>query len=99
MPASRRTLALVAAEHESFTATRLTVEVPGVREFKRRYEAAVPFSPVDRVTTLIDRGAAWTEMLDLVADNAPHGFLIYWRGDVHRVMALAGNRNDCVAYL
>jgi Domain of unknown function DUF302 len=89
----------VAGEYESYVATRLTVEVPGVREFQRRYEDAVPFNPVDRVETLIERGAAWTEMLDLVADSAPHGFLIYWRNDVHPVMQLAGDENDCVAYL
>jgi hypothetical protein len=92
-------LGLVPAEYESFTTTRLTVEVPGVREFQRRYEEAVPFNPVDLVTALIERGAGWTEMLDLVADSAPYGFLIYWRDDAHAVMQLAGNQNDCVAYL
>ena len=80
-------------------ATRLTVEVPGVREFQRGYEEAVPFNPVDDVKALTERGAAWAEMLDLVADSAPHGFLIYWRNDVHPVMQLAGDQNDCVAYL
>jgi hypothetical protein len=69
-------LGLVPAEYESFTTTRLTVEVPGLREFQRRYEEAVPFNPVDLVTALIERGAGWTEMLDLVADSAPYGFLI-----------------------
>jgi hypothetical protein len=28
----------------------------------------------------------------------PHGFLIYFRNDVHPVMELAGDRADCVAY-
>jgi hypothetical protein len=89
----------VSTEYESFTATRLTVEVPGVREFQRRYEEAVPFNPVDLVAALIERGAPWTEMLDLVADHALHGFLLYWRNDVRPVMELAGDQNDCVAYL
>jgi hypothetical protein len=89
----------VATEQESFTGTRLTVEVPGVREFQRRYEEAVPFNPVARVTALVQRRAPWTEMLDLVADHAPYGFLTYWRGDVRPVMQLAGDQNDCVAYL
>jgi uncharacterized protein (DUF302 family) len=89
----------VPTEHESFTTTRLAVEVPGVREFQRRYEHAVPFNPVDRVMALIERDAPWTEMLELVADNAPYGFLTYWRSDVRRVMQLAGSQNDCVAYL
>jgi hypothetical protein len=88
----------VPAQYESFTATRLTVEVPGVREFQRRFEKAVPFSPVDRITALIERGASWAQMLDLVADHAPYGFLIHWHNDVHPVMQLAGDQNDCVAY-
>ena len=28
----------------------------------------------------------------------PHGLLIHFRNDVHPVMALAGDRADCVAY-
>ena len=87
------------AECESYTATRLTVEVPEVGEFRQRYERAVPFNPVDDVDRLVERGATWMEMLSLVADSAPHGFLIYWRNDVHPVMQLAGDQSDCVAYL
>jgi hypothetical protein len=89
----------VATEPESYAARRLTVEVPGVREFQRRYERAVPFNPTDRVAALAERGATWSEMLELVADSAPYGFLLYWRNDVHPVMRLAGDENDCVAYL
>jgi hypothetical protein len=89
----------VQKECESYTATRLTVEVPGVREFQRRYEQAVPLSPDDDVARLLERGATWTEMLGLIADSAPHGFLIYWRNDVAPVMQLAGDQTDCVAYL
>jgi uncharacterized protein (DUF302 family) len=90
---------VVATEHETYTVRRLTVEVPGVREFQRRYEQAVPMTPVDQVAALIERRASWTEMLDTIAEAAPHGFLIYWRNDVHPVMQLAGDDNDCVAYL
>jgi hypothetical protein len=89
----------VPAQCNSYTATRLTVEVPGVREFQRDYEQAVPFNPVEEVASLVERGATWTEMLDLIAGSAPHGFLLYWRNDVHPVMQLAGDQNDCVAYL
>ena len=35
----------------------------------------------------------------LIGDAAPFGFLIYFRNEVHPVMALAGDRADCVAYL
>jgi uncharacterized protein (DUF302 family) len=89
----------VPTEHESYTAARLTVEVPAVREFQRRFEEAVPFNPVDRVTALIERAGTWAEMIELVADNAPYGFLTYWRNEVHPVMQLAGDESDCVAYL
>jgi hypothetical protein len=86
-------------EHETYTARRFTVEVPGVREFQRRYEQAVPANPIAQVEALVRRGASWAEMLDHTADSAPYGFLIYWRNDVHPVMQLAGDHNDCVAYL
>jgi Domain of unknown function DUF302 len=92
-------VASVTADGESYTATRLTVEVPGVREFQLRYEQAVPFNPIDDVAHLIERGAPWTELLGLIADAAPHGFLIYWRNDMHPVMQLAGDQCDCIAYL
>jgi uncharacterized protein (DUF302 family) len=89
----------VTPQDEAYTARRLTVEVPGVREFQRRFEAAVPFNPVEGVASLVERGASWSEVLDLIADTAPHGFLIDWRNDVQPVMQLAGDQNDCVAYL
>jgi hypothetical protein len=89
----------VATEHEIYAARRLTVEVPGVREFQRRYEEAVPADPSEQVAALVERGASWAEMLDCIAESAPHGFLVYWRNEVHPVMRLAGGDNDCVAYL
>jgi uncharacterized protein (DUF302 family) len=82
-----------------FTVRRLTVAVPSVRGFQRAYEAAVPDVPVDKVQALKARGAPWPEMLDLINDSAPHGFLIYDRTDLHPVMELAGDHADCIAYL
>jgi hypothetical protein len=89
----------VATEHESYVTTRLTVEVPGVREFQKRYEQAVPVDPSRELAALVDRGASWAEVLELHADHALHGFLIYWRSDIHAVMQLAGDNADCIAYL
>jgi uncharacterized protein DUF302 len=89
----------VAIGHETYTARRLTVEVPGVREFQRLYEQAVPANPSDEIAALVRRGASWAEVLDTHAEAAPYGFLIYWRNDVHGVMHLAGDEYDCVAYL
>jgi Domain of unknown function DUF302 len=89
----------VATKHDTYTARRLTVEVPGVREFQRVYEQAVPENPVGDIVALVQRRASWAAVLDAHAEWAPHGFLIYWRNDVHDVMQLAADENDCVAYL
>jgi hypothetical protein len=82
-----------------YRAPRLTLPIPGVREFQARYEAAVPDLPQAAVADLVSRRALWSEMVELIDRSAPYGFLIYFRNDVHPVMALAGDRADCVAYL
>jgi uncharacterized protein (DUF302 family) len=97
--APRTYVAAVATEHESYTVRRLNVQVPGVREFQQRYEQAVPPNPVDEIVALVRRGASWAEVIDLHAERAVHGFLIYWRNDVRGVMELAGDASDCIAYL
>jgi uncharacterized protein (DUF302 family) len=83
----------------SYGVCRLTVPVPGVREFQTRYEVAVPNLPVEAIESLVRAKAPWSEMLALIEGAAPYGFLIYFRNDVHPVMELAGDRADCVAYL
>jgi uncharacterized protein (DUF302 family) len=99
MPAGQTYAAWVATSHETYTVRRLNVEVPGVREFQRLYEQAVPANPFEKIAGLVERGASWAEVIDAHAEWAPHGFLIYWRNDVHGVMQLAGDENDCIAYL
>lgn len=89
----------MATSHESYITRRLTVEVPGVREFQQLYERAVPANPVEEIAALVQRGASWAEVIDAHAELAPHGFLIYWRNDVHGVMQLADDDSDCIAYL
>jgi len=86
-------------ERLDYTVPRLTVPIPAVREFQKRYETAVPDLPLEAVRELVGRRASWSEMERLIHDAAPFGFLIYFRNDVHPVMALAGDRADCVAYL
>jgi hypothetical protein len=49
----------MATTHETYTATRLTVEVPGVREFQQQYEQAVPANPAEEIAALVQRGASW----------------------------------------
>lgn len=89
----------MATSHETHSVRRLNVEVPGVREFQELYEQAVPANPVELIAALVQRGASWAEVIDAHAEWAPHGFLIYWRNDVHDVMRLGGDENDCIAYL
>jgi uncharacterized protein (DUF302 family) len=83
----------------SFNVRRLTVPIPGVRDFQARYERVVPNVPLDRVRQLVASGAPWSAMVELIDAAAPYGFLIYFRNDVHGVMANAGHSADCVAYL
>jgi hypothetical protein len=84
----------------SYPVTRLTVDVPAsLEEFQQQYEQAVPPEPREQVETLVARGAPWSEMLELVDNAAPFGFLIYWRNDVSPVMRLAGDTAQGVFYL
>jgi Domain of unknown function DUF302 len=82
-----------------YRAARLTLPIPALREFQSRYEAAVPDLPLAAVEDLVSHGAPWSEMVELIERTAPHGFLTDFRNDVHPVMALGGDRADCVAYL
>lgn len=79
------------ATSTQFTVTRWDVasdEFP--QDFRSRYEDAVPPMPVEQVVALAQRNAPWDEMLELIANAAPLGFLIYARNDVSAVMSLAG---------
>lgn len=88
------------AEHATdFTIRRLTVSVPSVRGFQADYERLVPDAPFDEVAELVARGASWPDMVKLLNERGPYGFLIYFRNDLHKVMRLAGNKTDGVAYL
>ena len=82
-----------------FTVRRLNIPVPDVRGFKDRYEAAVPELPEGQVSALLHRRAPWSDMSELIAASAPHGFLTYSRNDAHPLMQAAGDNADCVWYL
>lgn len=89
----------LSAGETQFSVKRLTIAVPRVREFQRSYEKAVPTVPLDEVMARVQRRASWSEMEQLIANSAPHGFLIYFKNDVHPVMQLAGDTAECIAYL
>jgi uncharacterized protein (DUF302 family) len=88
-----------AIREQSFGIRRLSVPVAGVREFQTRYEEAVPDLPLETVKDMVKRRAPWSEMLEFIDISSPYGFLIYFRNDVHPVMQLAGDHQDCVSYL
>jgi hypothetical protein len=68
-------------------------------EFRSRYERAVPVFKGERVAGLVERQASWREILDAMADNAPHEFVLYWSYDFTALMRLTGERGRCVEYL
>ncbi|WP_248958683.1 DUF302 domain-containing protein [Sphaerisporangium perillae] len=80
--------------------TRFAIDVGApYEEFRARYERAVPDYPAEEFGELMERGAAWREVLELTDRSAPHGFMIYWRYDAHTMMRLAGDRFRCTEYL
>jgi hypothetical protein len=84
----------------TFEVSRLHLPIPeSFATFVSRYEAAVPPLDVGHTLDLESRHASWQEMLDFIETSAPHGFLIYWKNDVHPLMSMAGDDLPCVAYL
>jgi hypothetical protein len=86
-------------EDHRYEVCRLTTPVPALLDFQERYEDAVPRLPVEAVADAVSRQAPWSEMLSLVDEAAPYGFLIYFRNDVGPVMKLAGDEAGRVSYL
>jgi len=80
--------------------TRFAIDVDAtVERFRARYETAVPRLPAEEVKALVSTMAAWPEMVSLIDEAAPYGFLIYGVNDVDPVMRMAGNKGSCVSYL
>ena len=48
---------------------------------------------------LVDAEASWDQILEQVAENAPHGFMIYWRLPDTPLMRLAGDDYPFIGYL
>jgi hypothetical protein len=83
----------------TYPVRRFNVQVPDVRSFQKRYEALVPDLPQPQVHDLVEKGAPWSAMEDLINEVAPYDFLIYFRNDVTPVMRTAGDSAECIAYL
>src|SRR4051812_17727833 len=85
---------------QDWAARRLSVPIPGpFEEAVRRFEQTVDEYPTDDFAERVARGALWDEILEHTQTLAPLGFLIYWRNDVDKMMAPAGNSARCVSYL
>jgi hypothetical protein len=83
-----------------YVVDRMTIPTGMIQsEFRSLFEDAVPSLPRDQVLGLEARGAPWGEMVDLIEEAAPWGFLIYWTNDVDRLVHLAGDSSSAVAYL
>ena len=79
---------------------RITIQVDAsFDEFRSRYEAAVPVLQRERFADLVGQQASWPDILSATAENAPHGFILYWSYDFTSLMQLAGDRGRCVEYL
>jgi hypothetical protein len=68
-------------------------------DFLRRFESAVPMFDGDRAAVLVERKAAWSEVVADVGASVPHDFLLYWKLDLTPLMSLAGNRQRATEYL
>lgn len=84
---------------ENYEARRLTIAAGDYDDLLGRFESIVPTVPMAAVNALIERGADWDEMLELIDKAAPYGFLIYARIDVGPAMAFAGDSGRGVQYL
>lgn len=67
--------------------------------FRERYERAVPPLDMAEYERLRLSGADWAAVLRTVAENAPHGFMIFWSLDNTAIMQGSGDRWHSMQYL
>ncbi|MDX2702778.1 hypothetical protein PV350_07920 [Streptomyces sp. PA03-6a] len=80
--------------------TRLEIPVgEDYEDFRARYEQAVPPLDYQRTFELVAARATWSAVRDLVDENAPLGFMIYWKFDAQPLFGVAGNQARCTEYL
>jgi hypothetical protein len=84
----------------SHRVSRLDIAVHGnYDDFRRQFETAVPMWDRDHWVELVERKAAWSEVIAAMAASAPHDFLLYWKLDLAPLMSLAGNKRRATEYL
>ncbi|ULR48533.1 DUF302 domain-containing protein [Streptomyces deccanensis] len=79
---------------------RLEIAVDGqFEEFRQRYEQAVPSFDPGHFGALDPDRTDWATIRRITDQQAPHGFLLYWRGEADLMMRLAGHARRCTVYL
>ncbi|MDX5562719.1 DUF302 domain-containing protein [Streptomyces sp. ID05-04B] len=79
---------------------RLEVAVDlAFEEFRQRYEQAVLFFNPDHFGDLDPDRTDWAVIRRITDEQAPHDFLLYWRGEVDLMMRAAGHARCCTSYL
>lgn len=85
---------------QEWIARRLSVPIPGTfEEVVTRFEDTIGVYPADDFAERVARVESWDRILEHTQALAPLGFLIYWKNDVDKMMALAGDPALCVSYL
>ncbi|MDX2705877.1 hypothetical protein PV350_23900 [Streptomyces sp. PA03-6a] len=80
--------------------TRL--EIPAgtnYKQFRARFEQAVPPLDYRRTFELVTERASWSAVRKLAEENAPLGFMIYWKFDAQPLFGVAGDQARCTEYL
>ncbi|MBW8706445.1 hypothetical protein MBT84_43175 [Streptomyces sp. MBT84] len=68
-------------------------------QFRARYEQAVPPLDYRRTFDLVTVQAPWSAVQDLADENAPLGFMIFWKFDAQPLFGVAGDHARCTEYL
>jgi uncharacterized protein (DUF302 family) len=77
----------------------IAVDLP-FEEFRARYEQAVPaFDPGHYFGDLARDPVDWATISRITDEQAPHGFLLYWRNETDQMMRVAGHERRCTTYL
>ncbi|WP_123027352.1 DUF302 domain-containing protein [Mycolicibacterium stellerae] len=81
-------------------ATRLDISTAIPFEtFLTALETAAPKFRQDRIEGIVNRGGTWDEVLAAVAENAPHGLMVFATVDGTALMTPAGHHTRAVEYL
>lgn len=84
---------------QKYNATRWTIATGETyAAFEARFERAVPQATFV-VAQLAACPVSWAEVATITQEAAPHGFLIYLKAPVGRLMRLAGHRQRTTSYL